>query len=90
MFYFVLLFQSASLSSKRGNAGLREAVFSLNDQYVASLSFIALIFSLEYVCAGESPLAIYNWHASRIQASCSLAKGNDVSSVEMKHTDVHT
>lgn len=73
-----------------GNTGLSKSAFSMIDQYLASLSFIALIFFLEYVCAGESPLAIYNWHASRIKASCSLAKGNDVSEVEMKRADVLT
>lgn len=57
----------------------------MRDHYLA-LSFS---FFLEYVCPGESPLAIYNWHASGIKASCSLAKGNDVSAVEMKQTDVH-
>lgn len=85
----MFLLQSASLPSKRGNTGLREAVFSMKGQYLASLSF-TFIFFLEHVSAGESPLALYNRHASGIRASCSLAKGNDVSSVEMKHTDVHT
>lgn len=75
---------------QRGNTGLSKAVCSVIDQYLASLSFTALIFFLEYVCAGESPLAIYNWHASRIKASCSLAKGNDVSGEKMKHSDVLT
>lgn len=58
--------------------------------WLPSHLWLKFSFFLEYVCAGESPLAIYSWHASRIKASCSLAKGNDVSGVEMKHTDGHT
>lgn len=45
---------------------------------------------LEHVRTGESPLAVYNRHASGIKAPCSFAKGNDVSALETKQIDVHT
>lgn len=44
---------SASVSSGtnwRGNAGIRGAVFSMKDQYLASLSFITLTFFLSRIC----------------------------------------